>query len=430
MIAAPRSGSGKTTLALGLMRAFADRGLRVASAKSGPDYIDCAFHSAATRRTSVNLDTWAMSNALVHGLAGSISEDSDLFIAEGSMGLFDGVPANAGRGGSSADLAAALKLPVLLVVDVSGQAQSAAAIVKGCALYDPRIKIKGVLLNKVGSERHRRLAGDAIEALEISVVGSLPRDLDISLPERHLGLVQAEETSDLDRRLTGLSHFISQHVDMDAVQGLATSLHFAPGDATSIPPPGQRIAIARDAAFSFVYPHLLMSWRLHGAEIQFFSPLTNEPPPTDADVCWLPGGYPELHAGRLANSRRFLDGLRSFAEQKPVHGECGGYMMLGRSLIDADGKIHVMADLLSVETSFAKRKLTLGYRQVSLREDCLLGRRGDFLLGHEFHYASIVATGTDPAFAIATDVYGGPSQLVGARRGNVSGSFFHAIAAA
>jgi cobyrinic acid a,c-diamide synthase len=429
MIAAPRSGSGKTTVALGLMRAFADLGHRVVSAKSGPDYIDCAFHSAATRRTSVNLDTWAMSNALVHGLASSISNDSDLLIAEGSMGLFDGVPANAGRSGSSADLAAALELPVLLVVDVSGQAQSAAAIVKGCALYDPRIKIKGVVLNKVGSERHRRLAGDAIEELEISVVGSLPRDPDISLPERHLGLVQAEETSDLDRRLTSLSHFISQHVDMSAVQELATSLHFGPGDATSIPPPGQRIAIARDAAFSFVYPHLLMSWRLHGAEIQFFSPLANEPPP-DADVCWLPGGYPELHAGRLANSRRFLDGVRSFAERKPVHGECGGYMTLGSSLTDGDGQSHAMANLLSVETSFAKRKLTLGYRQVSLKEDCLLGRRGDLLLGHEFHYASIVATGTDPGFAIATDVYGGPSQLVGARRGNVSGSFFHAIATA
>jgi len=430
MIAAPRSGGGKTTLALGLMRAFADRGQRVVSAKSGPDYIDCAFHSAATRRPSVNLDTWAMSNALVHGLARSISEDSDFFIAEGSMGLFDGVPAGAGRSGSSADLAATLELPVLLVVDVSGQAQSAAALVKGCALYDPRIKIKGVVLNKVGSERHRRLAGDAVDALGVSVVGALPRDSDISLPERHLGLVQAEETSDLDRRLTRLSQFVSQHVDMEAVQALATPLHFASGDAASIPPPGQRIAVARDAAFSFVYPHLVMSWRLHGADIQFFSPLANEPPPADADVCWLPGGYPELHAGRLANSRRFLDGVRSFAESKAVHGECGGYMTLGRSLIDADGRAYAMADLLSVETSFAKRKLTLGYRQLSLKDDCLLGRRGGFLLGHEFHYATIVATGPDPAFAIATDAYGGPPQLVGSRRGNVSGCFFHAIAAA
>jgi cobyrinic acid a,c-diamide synthase len=430
MIAAPRSGSGKTTVALGLMRTFADRGQRVVSAKSGPDYIDCAFHSAATRRPSVNLDTWAMSSELVHGLARSISDDSDLFIAEGSMGLFDGVPADRGRSGSSADLADALELSILLVVDVSGQAQSAAAIVKGCALYDPRIKIKGVVLNKVGSERHRRLAGDAIEALGISVVGALPRDADMTLPERHLGLVQAEETSDLDRRLTRLSHFVSQHVDIEAIHALAAPLHFAPGDAASIPPPGQRIAVARDAAFSFVYPHLLMSWRLHGAEIRFFSPLADESPPADADVCWLPGGYPELHAGRLANSRGFLDGIRSFAETKPVHGECGGYMMLGRSLIDANGQPHAMADLLSVETSFARRKLTLGYRQVALSEDCPLGRRGDLLLGHEFHYTSIVATGTDPAFATATDVYGGAPQFVGSRRGNVSGCFFHAIAAA
>jgi cobyrinic acid a,c-diamide synthase len=207
-------------------------------------------------------------------------------------------------------------------------------------------------------------------------------------------------------------------------------MHFAHGAATSIAPPAQRIAVAKDSAFSFVYPHLLMTWRELGAEIQFFSPLADEPPPTDADVCWLPGGYPELHAGRLANSRRFLDGVRSFAETKPVHGECGGYMVLGRSLIDAEGQPHAMADLLSVETSFAKRKLTLGYRQVSLTENCLLGRRGGLLLGHEFHYATIVATGPDDTFATATDAYGGPPQFVGSRRANVSGSFFHAIAAA
>jgi cobyrinic acid a,c-diamide synthase len=430
MIAAPRSGSGKTTLALGLMRAFADRGLRVAGAKSGPDYIDCAFHAAATRRRSVNLDSWAMAPDLIHGLAGLVAEDADLLIAEASMGLFDGVPAEAGRSGSSADLAASLELPVVLALDVSGQAQTAAAIVKGCMAYDQRIRIAGVVLNKVGSDRHRRLAGQAIEALGVPVLGSLPRDPKISLPERHLGLVQAEETSGLDERLTMLAEFVSGHVDMAAIQALAAPLRADKGDAASLAPPGQRIAIARDAAFTFIYPHLLMGWRRAGAEILFFSPLADEPPPSGADVCWLPGGYPELHAGSLAGARRFLQGLRAFAENKPVHGECGGYMTLGRSLTDARGEIHAMADLLSVETSFARRKLTLGYRVAELSEDCALGRKGHLLRGHEFHYATIMTTGTDAPFAICRDVYGHAPQPSGSRRGHVSGSFFHAIAAA
>ncbi len=428
LIAAPRSGSGKTTLALGMMRAFADRGLRVASAKSGPDYIDCAFHAAATRRPSVNLDTWAMPGELLQGLAHSVANDCDLLIVEASMGLFDGVPADFGRSGSSADLAAALGLPVILVVDVSGQAQSAAAIVKGCAVYDPRIEITGVVLNKVGSERHRRLAAEAIEALGVPVLGALPRDSEISLPERHLGLVQSEDLADLDRRLTGLSHFVARHLDLEAGLTSAAALRLSPGVIAAVPPPGQRIAVAQDAAFTFLYPHLLASWRASGAEIAFFSPLADQPPPTSADVCWLPGGYPELHAGRLANAQRFFDGLRSFAEDKPVHGECGGYMTLGRSLTDAEGAVHPMADLLSVETSFAKRKLTLGYRQVTLREDSVLGARGASLRGHEFHYATLASAGQDAAFAVARDVYRGPPQNVGSRRGRVSGCYFHVIA--
>jgi cobyrinic acid a,c-diamide synthase len=430
LIAAPRSGSGKTTLALGLMRAFAIAGLRVAGAKSGPDYIDCAFHAAATRRRSVNLDTWAMTPNLIHGLAGLVAEDADLLIAEASMGLFDGVPAEVGRSGSSADLAASLGLPVVLALDISGQAQTAAAIVKGCMAYDPRIRIAGVVLNKVGSDRHRRLAGQAIEALGVPVLGSLPRDPKISLPERHLGLVQAEETSGLDEHLTVLAEFVSGHVDMAAIEGLAQPLRAEKGEVVCLLPPGQRIAIARDAAFTFIYPHLLMSWRRAGAEISFFSPLADEPPPSDADICWLPGGYPELHAGRLAGARRFLQGLRVFADSKPVHGECGGYMALGRSLTDAKGEVHAMADLLSVETSFARRKLTLGYRAAELGEDCALGRRGDLWLGHEFHYATIISAGTDSPFAICRDAYGSAPQPSGSRRGHVSGSFFHVIAAA
>lgn len=197
-----------------------------------------------------------------------------------------------------------------------------------------------------------------------------------------------------------------------------------------LPLPGRRIAIARDAAFSFVYPHVEAGWREAGADLLAFSPLADEAPPEACDACWLPGGYPELHAGRLAGATRFLAGLREFARSRPVHGECGGYMVLGRSLIDADGVSHAMAGLLSVETSFAKRKMNLGYRQAVLAADGPLGPEGAALTGHEFHYASVVTLGEDPPFAMVTDPHGSAPAPAGSRRGLVTGSFFHAIARA
>lgn len=345
------------------------------------------------------------------------------------MGLFDGAPAPAGATGASADVAALLGLPVILVLDVSGQAQSAAAIALGCASYDPRIQIAGIVLNRVASERHRRLAADAVAGLGLPVLGALPRQSDIALPERHLGLVQAGETADLDARLDALAAFVSAHVDLDALLRLAAPVT-AGGSALALPPPGQRIAVARDAAFTFLYPHLLSGWRQAGAEIAFFAPLADEAPPDDADVCWLPGGYPELHAGRLADATRFMAGLRSFAETRAVHGECGGYMALGRALTDAQGVAHEMAGLLSVETSFFKRRMTLGYRRARLLADGPLGPQGAVRLGHEFHYATITAAGDDVALAQVGDAYGGAEAPSGSRRGRVSGSFFHVIAEA
>ena len=432
MIAAPRSGSGKTTVTLGLLRAFRRRGVDVIGLKSGPDYIDPAFHAAASAREGVNLDSWAMPPNLIAALAAHASAPCELALCEASMGLFDGVPAESGRSGASADVAAALGMPVLLILDVTGQAQSAAAIVKGCATYDGRLSVAGVIVNRVGSERHHRLAVDAIEATGVPVVGSLPRNDTIALPERHLGLVQAGETEALEARLETIADFVAANVDCGRVLALAGELTFAfpaPGRAT-LRPPGQRIALARDAAFSFVYPHLAQGWRAAGAEIVSFSPLADEPPPESCDVCWLPGGYPELHAGRLASAARFRDGLRRFAETRSVHGECGGYMALGASLIDASGVSHPMAGLLGVETSFARRKMTLGYREARIAADCALGRKDALLRGHEFHYATIVVPGGDDPFAFVRDVYGSAEAPSGSRRGSVTGSFFHVIAEA
>jgi cobyrinic acid a,c-diamide synthase len=432
MIAAPRSGSGKTTVTLGLLRAFRRRGVDVVGLKSGPDYIDPAFHAAASGREGVNLDSWAMAPELLAALAARASGESALALCEASMGLFDGVPAESGRSGASADVAAALGMPVLLVLDVTGQAQSAAAIVKGCGSYDARLGVAGVIVNRVGSERHRRLVVEAIEATGVPVVGVLPRNDKIALPERHLGLVQASETEALETRLETIADFIEAHVDCGRVLALAGELDCAlpAGAPAALRPPGQRIALARDAAFSFIYPHLVQGWRAAGAEIVSFSPLADEAPPQTCDFCWLPGGYPELHAGRLAAASRFRGGLRRFAETRPVHGECGGYMALGESLIDASGVSHPMAGLIGVETSFEKRRMTLGYREARIASNCALGLEGAVLRGHEFHYATIVSAGGDDPFAFVSDVYGAPETPSGSRRGRVTGSFFHVIAEA
>jgi cobyrinic acid a,c-diamide synthase len=433
MIAATRSGSGKTTLTLGLLRALRRAGVAAGSAKCGPDYIDPPFHTAASFRPSVNLDSWAMGPELISALAAEVGAGCDLLICEALMGLFDGVPGPAGRTGSSADVAAALGWPILLVLDVSGQSQSAAAIVKGCATYDPRLTIAGVVLNRVGSPRHARLAGEAIEALGIPVVGALPRSSAIAPPERHLGLVQAGETSDLDVRLEQMADFVAAHTRIDAIRSLAARGPGSPDVSathSAIKPPGQSIAVARDAAFSFLYPHLLRGWRAAGAEIRFFSPLADEAPDDACDVCWLPGGYPELHAGRLSEARRFAGGLRRFAETRPVHGECGGYMVLGFSLTDAEGVAWPMTGLLGVSTSLAQKKLHLGYREARLAGDSCLGPAGTRLRGHEFHYTRILSTGGDPPFAEVSDAHGSAPEAAGSRRGPVSGGFFHVIAAA
>ncbi|HZP08019.1 cobyrinate a,c-diamide synthase [Methyloceanibacter sp.] len=429
IVSAPRSGAGKTTVVLALISALSRRGIRVKAAKAGPDYIDPAFHEAATGRQSVNLDSWAMPPALLEALFAEAAADAELIVVEGVMGLFDGIEAPRGRSGATADLAARFGLPVLLVLDVAGQSQSAAALVRGFAAHDPEVKIGGVVLNKVGSERHLRLVSDAIADLGVFVLGAIGRDASLALPERHLGLVQASEHGDLDARFGRLADLAERHLDLDGIIAIASVPRLGPAQgAVAVRPPGARIALARDDAFTFTYPHLLSGWRRAGAEVVTFSPLADEPPPEDCDICWLPGGYPELHAGRLATAHRFRDGLTRFAATRKVHGECGGYMVLGESLEDVDGVSHAMAGLLGHSTSFAKKMLHLGYREAHLLADSPLGPEGSTVRGHEFHYASLAATGNDRPFAEIKDAQGQMLGRTGGRRGNVTGTFFHAIA--
>ncbi|MFY9698264.1 MAG: cobyrinate a,c-diamide synthase [Rhodoplanes sp.] len=429
VIAATRSGAGKTTVTLALLAALARRGVAVRSAKAGPDYIDPAFHAAATGCPSVNLDSWAMPPDLLDALAAEAARDAEMLVIEGVLGLFDGLAGPRGRRGATADLAARFHLPVLLILDVAGQSQSAAAVARGFCAHDHAVRIAGVLLNRVGSERHRILVAEAMQAAGVPVLGVIPRDKSLALPERHLGLVQASEHADLAARLAHLADLAERHVDIDAVIAAAGPLAIAAhANAPALPPPGQRIALASDAAFTFVYPHLLSGWRGAGAEIFPFSPLADEAPPEHCDCCWLPGGYPELHAGKLAATHQFRTGLARFAETRPVHGECGGYMALGEYLEDATGERHAMAGLLGHATSFAQRRLHLGYRAARLIADSPIGPGGGMIRGHEFHYASLVEPGNDDPLADIFDGNGRRLGKTGGRRGSVTGTFFHVIA--
>lgn len=435
LIAAPRSGSGKTMVALGLLRALARRGLRVQPFKCGPDYIDPAFHEAACGRPSYNLDSWAMRKETVLSLLNEAA-CADFIIAEALMGLFDGV-ASAGQwgNGSSAGIAALAGLPVILVLDISGQSQTAAAAACGLRDFQPGIQIAGVILNRAASHRHEKLARAGFDQIGMPVLGVIPRKDAIALPERHLGLVQAAELEELSACLDALADLAEACIDIEALLKISPSPRPSPStpwepanpfSLVSLAPPAQRIALAKDAAFSFAYPHLLSSWRAVGAEILPFSPLNDEAPPKDADLVWLPGGYPELHASRLTTNESFRSGMRGFAAAKPVHGECGGYMVLGEGLIGANGERHAMLGLLGLETSFGERKLHLGYRQAKLLGGCVLGALGAAFSGHEFHYSSIIAEKGDPLFSV-TDADGKRIPSCGLRRGKVTGSFLHLI---
>ena len=426
LIAAPASGSGKTTVTLALLRHLRDAGCRVASVKVGPDFIDPAFHAAASGRACLNLDGWAMRPATLSTLIDEAGRDAELVLGEGVMGLFDGA---ADGTGSTADLSARTGWPVVLVLDVRGQAASAAAVLRGFATHRTDVPVAGVVFNRVGGTGHRRTLERSCAGLGIPVLGFLPRDPALSLPERHLGLVQASEHRDLEAFLTRAAEWVASHVDVAALRALARPALAGVADrGPAIAPLGGRMAVARGTAFAFAYPAIIDGWRRDGAEIVPFSPLADEPPDGAADAVYLPGGYPELHAGRLAGNRRFLDGLRAAAGRgAAVYGECGGYMVLGRSLVDGDGQRHAMAGLLPVDGSIAGPRLSLGYRQVTLAAAGPLGRAGQTYRGHEFHYATAVEAADRAPLFDGRDAAGAVLGPVGARSGVVAGSFVHLI---
>jgi cobyrinic acid a,c-diamide synthase len=429
ILAAPASGSGKTVLTMALLRLLARSGKSVAAIKTGPDYIDPAFHGAALGRPCLNLDLWAMRVGTVAALVERISTHHDLIVAEGAMGLFDGA---ADGSGTTADLASLTGWPVVLVVDARGQGASVAALVRGFRDHRADVEVAGVICNRVGSADHATILAHALEPLGLPVLGMVRRDEGLALPERHLGLVQASEHGNLECFIADAAERVGRQLDLTAILGLtrpARDLTRLIGTGGGIPPLGQHIAVARDAAFAFAYPALLQEWRERGAALSLFSPLAGEAPEPSADAIYLPGGYPELHAGRLAQNQRLMTGLRVAAQRgAAIYGECGGYMLLGQGLVDEEGKRQEMAGLLPLETSFAERKLHLGYRAVTLQGEALpIGAAGSGFRGHEFHYARILSeAGTEPLFE-ASDARGQALGPAGQRVGRVFGSFVHLI---
>jgi cobyrinic acid a,c-diamide synthase len=422
IIAAPASGSGKTIVTLALLGALRKRGIEVASAKVGPDYIDPQFHQAATGRDCFNLDGWAMAREAVKSLAAELGADAALTVIEGVMGLFDGPEDGSG---STADIAVELGLPVILVADCSHQAQSIAALVHGFRTHRPDLAMPAVILNRVASPRHADMLRKALAQSNVDVLGIVPRDTSLALPSRHLGLVQASEHESLTNFLERAAASVVAHIDIEALLALAKPIMAAPAGPL-LPPLGQRMAIARDEAFAFLYPHLTSGWRRQGAELTFFSPLADEAPEIDADAIYLPGGYPELHAERLSTASVFLNGLRAAAERdRLIYGECGGYMVLGQALIAAEGGAHKMAGLLPVTTSFARRKLHLGYRRLE-HEGVLPWPK--VLKGHEFHYSMIESQNEGTPLFQASDASARDLGGMGLSCNRVMGSYAHVIA--
>ena len=429
IIAAPKSGSGKTVITLAILRALKRSGVAVASAKAGPDYIDPEFHTVASGEQCVNLDCWAMRTEVLDTIIERLEHRADLILCEGVMGLFDG--ASDGTG-STADLAAFSGWPVVLIVDARGQAASAAALLCGFMTHRNDVNIAGVIFNRVGSIGHARALREATEAVfpKLTILGLLPTDTRLALPQRHLGLVQASEQPDLNTFIDAAADAVGEHVDLAVFQSLARSTgnRANAGSQQQLQPLGQRIAVAKDEAFAFCYATVLDGWRRAGAEVTFFSPLGDEAPDNETDAIYLPGGYPELHAARLATNHNFLGQLRGAASRgAAIYGECGGYMILGEILIDADSRGHKMAGLLPLTSSFAERRLHLGYRRVTTLAHSSLGDQGMTFRGHEFHYASVASEGPGENLFKITDARGENSESVGLTNGRVAGSFIHLV---
>ncbi len=431
VLAAPASGQGKTTVAVALMRLLRDRGLRVAPFKVGPDYIDPGHHRVAASWASRNLDGWLLPHTTVAALfrrAVTGEREADVAVIEGVMGLFDGYSANS-EAGSTAEMASLLAAPVVLVLDASAMARSAAAVVHGMNTFDSALRLAGVVLNRVAGAGHYEICREAIAALGVPVLGYLPDDLALAVPERHLGLVLAgEQTLDLERLIARAAETLEVEALLEIARS-APPLPDLPAPQPPLPapstPPRMRIAVARDAAFDFYYEDNLDLLRDLGAEIAFFSPLADLALPEGAGAVYLGGGYPELHAEQLFVNLPLRRALRDFAAAGgPVYAECGGLMYLCEALVDARGTRHLMVGLVPGD-SHLRERVTLGYREVLALRDSPIARTGQQVRGHEFHYSVLEAPPPRPAYQRVGGEEGEVEGTVTGPEGNVLASYIH-----
>lgn len=393
VIAAPSSGAGKTTVTVGLMAAFRRQGLQVQGFKVGPDYIDPSYHRAVTGRPSRNLDVWmGHEEALLQSFFKG-AQTADVNIVEGVMGLFDGRDVTSSYA-STAHVATLLKSPILLVVDAGSMARSAAAVVKGFQLFEPSVSLAGVVVNRVGSERHYQLVRQAIETeCRIPTVGYLTRDSELSMPERHLGLLPAIERGDMEPFFKKLADQVQQNIDLHRILQMARG---APRLARPVLAPVSKkarrtVAVAYDEAFNFYYPDNLEILEGAGGRIVYFSPLAGEPIPDEAEALYLGGGFPEEFVSRLASRPSILDAYRSrVLGGLPTLAECGGLMFLGEYLYGSDGRRYPMVGAIPLETEMTPRLQGLGYREVEVLESTVFPKGARFR-GHEFHYSRIRA---------------------------------------
>ena len=423
-VAGLASSVGKTTVTLALAAAFRRRGLRVRCAKVGPDFIDPGFHEAVTGAPSRTLDSWMLDPAVLAGTLARAGHDADLVLIEGVMGVFDGLDGGSDRA-STAEVARQLGVPVVLVVDAAAQVRSAAAVVLGAERFDPELEVAGVILNRVGGDRHVGWLREALAArCRSRVLGALPWREALRLPERHLGLVTARERGVPPALQAALADVAERTMDLDAIRALARSTVDAAPPAPPAPPRA-RLGVAMDDAFQFYYPENLDALRAAGARLVPWSPLEDAALP-DVDGLYLGGGYPELHAPRLAANRAVRAAVRGFAlDGRPVYAECGGLMYLAERLDDPDGRGHPMAGVLPVHVRMAPRRLTLGYREVRLVGDTLLGPAGARLRGHEFHASHVDAPPSVEALYEVADPAGGEAWVEGYRAGGALASYVH-----
>jgi cobyrinic acid a,c-diamide synthase len=402
VIAGVASGVGKTTVTLGLLEAFRRRGLTVQGFKVGPDFIDPGLHEVVTGRGSYNLDGWMCGRDHVLATVARQAVDVDLAIVEGVMGCFDGLDATSDDG-STAQVAKWLGAPVILVIDVQAQARSAAAVVLGFERFDPEMKLAAVIANRVGGDAHARGIREAVSArCRARVVGAIAHDPQVTLAERHLGLVTAEEGGLTDDKRARLADLVERGVDLDGLLELAAPLHaLTDGTALGTPSsPSVRIGVAHDAAFCFYYRDNLALLKAAGAELVYWSPLTDTTLPA-VDGLYLGGGYPELHASALGGNNTIRDAVRMFADAGgPIYAECGGLMYLAKGLEDLDGTTYPMVGLLPATARMRPRRLSLSYTEVTLQANSPLGPAGTVARGHEFHYSSL-----DPVQASVPRVY-------------------------